>query len=150
MYGFVALTSPRGGARLFQIAHLEVEIARINEHAKALSENKHRVADIERVGEQEKPAADGEEPERDRHHHLAGALGGDPLHHEAHGEHDLREITEQHPPLELLDEHFVEVLAKLVRQFNEHGASPPSPAALFFDAGSATTRRTGRECRPTA
>src|SRR5262249_12694275 len=65
------------------VAQLEIEVAGIDEHAKALAEDENRIADEKSVAEQQHAAADREEPERDRHHHLAGALGGDPLHHEA-------------------------------------------------------------------
>src|SRR5262245_25520244 len=98
----------RRGRRAPPVAQLEIEVARIHEHAETLAEDKDRIADIERIAEQQQPAADREEPERDRHHHLSRTLGRNPLHHEAHGEHDLRQITEQHPPLELGDEDFVQ------------------------------------------
>src|SRR5262249_52471123 len=94
------------------VTQLEIEIASVDENAEALTQDEYRVANVERITEQQQPAADREEPERDRHHHLAGTLGGDPLHQEAHREHDLRDIAEQHPPLELGDEHLVQVVAE--------------------------------------
>jgi hypothetical protein len=44
------------------------------------------------------------------------------LHDEAHGEHDLRQIAEQHPPLELGHEHVVQVAADRIREINQHVA----------------------------
>src|SRR5262249_6502233 len=91
------------------IAQLEIEVARIDENSEALAQDENRVADIEGVEQEQHAAADREEPEGDRHHHFSRALGGDPLHREAHGEHDLRHVTEQHPPLELGYEDLVQV-----------------------------------------
>src|SRR5215471_6943324 len=91
------------------IAQLEIDVARIDENSEALAQDENRVADIEGVEQEQHAAADREEPEGDRHHHFSRALGGDPLHREAHGEHDLRHVTEQHPPLELGHEDLVQV-----------------------------------------
>src|SRR6516162_5148179 len=93
------------------IAQLEKEVARVDENSESLAQDENRVADIESVEQQQQAAADREEPEGNRHHHFSRALGGDPLHQEAHGEHDLRHVTEQHPPLELGHEDFVQVAA---------------------------------------
>src|SRR5205085_676419 len=130
------------------VPQLEVKIARIDEYAEPLAEDEHRVARVQRVGEQEESAADRKEPERDRHHHAPGALRGDPLHQKPHGEENLRNVAEDHPPLEFLDEYFVEVGADLAREINEH-RSPPKPAARACAGGSATTRRKDREGRST-
>src|SRR5437588_4329572 len=94
-----------GPGGLAAVAQFEIEIAGIDEDAEALAQNEDRVANVKRVAEQQDAAADGEEPERNRHHHLAGTLGGNPLHHEAHREHDLRGIAEQYDPLEFGHEH---------------------------------------------
>src|SRR5262245_15188768 len=64
----------------------EIQVPSIDEHAESLAEDEHRIADGERIEEQEQAAADREEPERDRKHALPRPLGRDPLHHEAHGE----------------------------------------------------------------
>src|SRR5882672_2432087 len=132
------------------VAQLEIEVARVDEHAKTLAQDEHRVADVERIAEQQHSAADREEPEGDRHDHLAGALGGDPLHEKAHREHDLCDIAEQHPPLEFGDEDLVQIGADRVRKFNEHRVLPPKPAARAACGGSATTLRQDRGCRSTA
>src|SRR5262245_37268941 len=120
------------------VAQLEVQVARVDEHAEALAEDEDWIADIERIAEQQQPAADREEPERDRHDHLSRALGRNPLHHEAHGEHDLHQIAEQHPPLELGYENVVQVVADRLREINQHSLSPPRPATRDGGGGSAT------------
>src|ERR1700758_4960601 len=57
------------GARLGEAALLapdKVEIAQINDEPGALTQDEHRVLAINGVDEQGRPAADREEPERDR------------------------------------------------------------------------------------
>src|SRR5262245_6968265 len=137
------------GCRAPAVAQLEVQVARVDEHTEALAEDEDRIADIERIAEQQQPAADREEPERDRHHHLSRALGCDPLHHKAHGEHDLRHIAEQYPPLEFGYENVVQVVADRLREINQHSLSPPRPAARDGGGGSATRLPRDRGCRPT-
>src|SRR5262245_24499488 len=45
-----------GGASA--VAQLEIEVAQIDEDAKPLAEDEHRIALVERVGEQQQPPAD--------------------------------------------------------------------------------------------
>src|SRR5215472_10127052 len=56
-----------------------MEIAQIDEQAKPLADDENRIADVERVEEQQEAAADRKEPECDRHHTAADPLGGHPL-----------------------------------------------------------------------
>src|SRR5262247_2311916 len=70
------------GAAAFAVTQLEVKVAQIDEHAKRLAEDEDRIADVEGVDQQQEASADRKEPERNRHHHLAGALRRDPLHDE--------------------------------------------------------------------
>src|SRR5262245_15431477 len=106
-----ALRLSHRGLSAAAIAQLEIEVARVDENSESLVQDENRVADIEGIEQEQHATADREEPEGDRHHHFSRALGGDPLHQEAHGEHDLRHVTEQHPPLELGHEDFVQVAA---------------------------------------
>src|SRR5467141_2158717 len=95
----IALRAPLYRSRTAPaVAQLEIEIPPIDEHPECLAEDEDRVADVERIGQKQEAPADREEPEGDRHHHFSGSLGGDPLHQETHGEHDLCDIAEQHPP----------------------------------------------------
>src|SRR5262245_58740252 len=75
----------------------EVEVATVDEQPGPLAENEDRVQSIDGVGEEGEPAADREEPERERNHALAFPLGGDPLHEEAHGETRLPQEAHQEP-----------------------------------------------------
>src|SRR5262245_32792648 len=106
-----ALRPSHCGLRAAAVAQLEIEVARVDENSESLAQDENRVADIEGIEQEQHATADREEPEGDRHHHFSRALGGDPLHQEAHGEHDLRHVTEQHPPLELGHEDFMQVAA---------------------------------------
>src|SRR5262249_14815416 len=107
----VALLPSHCGLGAATIAQLEIEVARVDKNSESLAQDENRVADIKGIEKEQHATADREKPEGDRHHHFSRALGGDPLHQEAHGEHDLRHVTEQHPPLELGHEDFVQVAA---------------------------------------
>src|SRR5262245_46687655 len=102
--------SPRGRGTA-AVAQLEIEVTPIDEDTESLTQDEYRIAYIERIGKQQHAAPDRKEPEGDRHHHFSRAFGGNPLHHEAHGEHELRHITEQDPPLELGHKDFVQIAA---------------------------------------
>src|SRR5206468_3264589 len=52
---------------------------------------------VYRVGEQHRPAHHAEIPERLRHDRAARPLARDPLHDEAHGEHELRQEADREP-----------------------------------------------------
>src|SRR5262245_9963792 len=75
----------------------EPQIARVHEQAGALTEDEDGIAAVDRVGEQREAAADGEVPERERHHAPPAALGGDPLHEESRREAGLPEQTDREP-----------------------------------------------------
>src|SRR6185503_18945747 len=60
----------------------EVEVAEVDEEARALADHEHGVHPVGGVDEEGEPAADREEPEGDRDHALLLSLGGDPLHEE--------------------------------------------------------------------
>src|SRR6266481_1603415 len=105
----LSLSRRRGGAAA--VTQLEIEVAPVDEHAERLAQDENRVADIQRIGQQQRAAANRKKPKRDRHHHFSRAFRGDPLHQESHGEHNLRDVAEQHPPLKLGHKDFVQVTA---------------------------------------
>jgi hypothetical protein len=98
----------------------EIDISYINEHAECLPSDEYRVAAIERISQEQRAAADRQQPERQRDDALAGALGGDPLHHEARGKEGLRDEAKQHPGIDPDDEHVVQVAADGAREFDQH------------------------------
>src|SRR5512146_3133136 len=106
----------------------KLQIAQIDEHAERLPDDEHRVLAIERVAEQHQAAADREHPERGRHHTAPGPLRGDPLYHEAHGEHPLRDVTDQDAPIGIADEHLVQIAADGARDIDQHLSLLPSVA----------------------
>jgi len=63
---------------VFGVAQDEVEVARVDEEARALAQDEDGVAPPECVEEQGEAAADREIPEGPGHHALAAALGCDP------------------------------------------------------------------------
>src|SRR5215831_3983928 len=88
------------GARLGEqtpLAADQVEVAEIDEEAGALAEDEDGVLTVDRVDEERQPPADREEPERERDHALAPALGRDPLHEKAHGEECLAQESHAEP-----------------------------------------------------
>ena len=56
------------------VAQLEEKIAAVDENPEGLAGDEHRIAPVECVDEEQDPAADREEPERDGHHALSRAL----------------------------------------------------------------------------
>src|SRR5262249_9618152 len=107
------------------LAHDEIEIAQVHEHAERLAGDEHGVAPIERVGEQQQTAGDREEPEGDRNHAAALPFACDPLHEETAGEHQLRNKAEDHPPIEIGDKDVEEVAPDHPLQINQHPKFPP-------------------------
>src|SRR5450755_887576 len=114
----------------------KIEVADIDHKAQRLARDEDRVSAVERVDQQQRAAADREEPERDRNDASAGALGRDPLYHEAHGEESLRHESEQHPGVELDDEDVMQIVENI-----SHQPSPRSQSASVSCGGSATRRR---------
>src|SRR3569623_445432 len=103
------------------IAHDELQVAQVDEDAEGLADDEDRVLAIERVAAQHAAAADREHPERRRHDAAPGALGCDPLTDAAHGEHDLRDVADQDAPLDIAEEHVVQIAADGVRDIYQHG-----------------------------
>src|SRR5215472_8645739 len=81
----------------------EIEVAKVNEETRALPQDEHRIAAVNRIDEQDAAAADGEEPEGEGNDALPLALGGDPLHEEAAEEEALPQESDGQP--ELLSRH---------------------------------------------
>src|SRR3990172_710510 len=88
------------GAGLGEAALLapdEVEIAQVDQEARALAQHEHRVLAVDRVDQQRGSPADREEPERNRDHALFLAFGGDPLDKKAAREERLTEKAHRQP-----------------------------------------------------
>src|ERR1700693_4138907 len=132
------------------LAKHKVEITRINAQSHSLADGEDRIANVERIDEQQHPAADREEPERQRDHAAPDPFGRHPLHDEPHGEQGLPGIADEEPPVELHEEDVLQVIADRLRQTNQHLEAPPKYAARVFCAGSATTRPQDRQYRSTA
>src|SRR5215510_6455899 len=77
----------------------EIEVAKVNEETRALPQDEHRIAAVNRIDEQDAAAADGEEPEGEGNDALPLALGGDPLHEEAAEEEALPQKSDAQPEL---------------------------------------------------
>ena len=67
-------------APCFPFAQDKLQIAQIDEHAEALARDEHRIAAVERIDEQQQPAADRAPPERHRNDAPADPFRGNPLH----------------------------------------------------------------------
>jgi hypothetical protein len=75
----------------------EVEIAQVNEYAKSLAQDEHRVLDVERVAEQQQAAADRKTPKCQRDDAFASALRSNSLHQKAHGERGVAHTDRGYP-----------------------------------------------------
>src|SRR5947209_1877175 len=104
--------------RLLAFAQHEIKIAQIDKQAEPLPRDEHRVAAVQRIGKQQYATADREDPERGRDNAAAGALGGDPLHQEAHGKQRLRQKAERDPSVELEDEHVMQIVLNRAQHSN--------------------------------
>src|SRR5206468_946037 len=91
--------SMRSGGGVLGVAEDEVEVARVDEQAGALTQNEDGIAAPERVEQEGQSTADREIPEGARHHALAETLGRDPLDEEARGEEGLSEKSDGEPNL---------------------------------------------------
>src|SRR2546429_5239497 len=65
------------------VAEDEVQVTRVDEETRALTEDEDRITPPQRVAQQRQPAADREIPEGAGYHALAETLGRDPLAHYA-------------------------------------------------------------------
>jgi len=92
----------------------KLQIAQVDKHTKGLPQDEDRILPVERVPEQHQTADDGEDPERDRDDALAGALGRNPLHYKAHGEHCLCHVANENSPTRGANEYFVQIVADSV------------------------------------
>src|SRR5262245_35174855 len=81
------------------VAQDEVEVAGVDEEARALTQDEDGIAAPEGVEEQGQAAADREIPEGAGHDALAQTLRGDPLDEEARGEKGLAEKANAEPDL---------------------------------------------------
>src|SRR5256712_1361038 len=81
------------------VAEDEVQVTRVDEETRALTEDEDRITPPQRVAQQRQPAADREIPEGAGHHALAETLGRDPLDQEARGEECLSEKADAEPKL---------------------------------------------------
>ena len=93
----VGRSSGLGRSRLALAEPDEVDVARVDHEAGGLAEHEHRVRAIDGIGQQHEPAEEAEIPERLGHDAGARLLASDPLHDEAHGEHELGDEPDRNP-----------------------------------------------------
>src|SRR5579863_9845522 len=101
----------------------EIKIAQVDDEAERLAGNEYRIAPVERIDEQQCPAADRKKPERDRNHAAARPFRCDPLHHKAHRKKALRDKSQSDPGIEFDDENIVEIAGKIVEQLRHRVTS---------------------------
>ena len=85
-----------------------------------MADDEDRILAIDGIAQQHQAAADREDPERGRHHAAPGPLGGDPLHDEAHGEQNLRDVADQQTPIHVAEKDVVQVAAEGAREIDQH------------------------------
>src|SRR5262245_56562376 len=114
---FLTIQRPRTAAAVLPDQH---DVPDVDDGRQRLSENDHRLALDDAVDQRHQPAPHRAEPERHRHHAVAGTLACDPLHEESRGEEQLRDEAEREPEVELGDEDVVEIVVERLPVLNEH------------------------------
>src|SRR5215831_4377316 len=106
----------------------KIEVAKVDEETRALPQDEHGVAAMNRVDEQDGAATDGEEPEGDGNDALPPALGGDPLHEEAAEEEALPQESDGQPELLSRHDHRLRGFARLLLPHKAFaGRTSPQP-----------------------
>src|SRR3979409_1289368 len=106
--------------RLFALAEDQHDVAHIDQRCEPLAEDDHGLALHKAIDERHQPSDHRENPERERHDALAGALARDPLHDEATREGKLRDQAERQPEVELVPKDLPEIIADRGTELNEH------------------------------
>src|SRR3569832_2924646 len=96
------------------------QVANIDDVRGQLADDDNWLALDQAVYQRQQPAADREEPERQRHDAFSSPLARDPLHQKASGKGQLRNKAEGQPEVELGDKNVVDVVAECLPVLDQH------------------------------